>query len=518
MSVFRPVLLTATGCLYWTAGLFVAVYSVCHYWISNNPGAQPQYCIWYQQNFAAFQIFLACACLLVSLGCKKDLPGVFLYFMATLGLLFGLLQAPAPEGSDLYFLEPGATLDVKAHIGESVGYKTALITEICTEPKISADCKSSIHQISAKEGRHIAGKATLEGIKDESISNAARCLKNRIFSRLRLEGATEETCPCPEPFFVSIRKLMVAHHAKALGKTRGALLSSIVLGDKVVELPAFVKGRFRRCGVSHLLAASGFNLSIFVGAICLGLRFCTRSIGLIAIAGITAIASFVLLAGSSPSVIRAAIWAALLILLRLTHRQVHMGALFSFSMLIHLALDPFSVLDIGWQLSYVATAGILCGIEHVMSEPKFCFKQWLKSTVIVILVAQAAVLPLACLYFKQINCLFLVSNLALDPFVAPLTILGFASSWICLCSADLAWCLDMLAYYPLEYMLFVTRFISALKFSQFDIAPPPGLILCIYATSFLYLIYVRDKHNQKRFAALVYGLSLALLLLSSICP
>lgn len=519
MPCFRPVLLTATGCLYWTAGLFVAVYAVCHYWSINDCCTVPQYCIWYQKSFSNFQWYLAAACFSVSLFCKKDLPGIFLYLMATQGLVFGLVQAPFPESSDLCFKKPGTAFYVEGHTGESLGYKSAILSDIEENSGFILPCKSCVYKVSAVEGKHVAGIAVLENMKGLSISNIGKYLKNGIFSRLRIDDSVEKYCPHVEPIFISIRKNMVEKHIQALGKTRGTLLSSIVLGDKVVDLPSFVKGNFRRSGVSHLLAASGFNLSIFVASICLCLRFCTRSAIACAIAGMLATISFVLLAGTSPSVIRAAVWAILLLVLKLTYRRVHMGALFSFAMFIHLVLDPFSVLDIGWQLSYAATASIICGVEYFGREKKFFVWRWFKSTVSVILMAQAAVLPLACLYFKQINLLFLASNLFLDPLVAPLTILGFASSWFCLLSPELAHWLDLLAYFPLEYMLFITKYFASLKFSQLNIAPPPGWILCEYTASLMYFVLERQrKKGQEKFACLVYLLSLALLLLASICP
>lgn len=64
-----------------------------------------------------------------------------------------------------------------------------------------------------------------------------------------------------------IRKGIINTHISHLGDHSGKLLASIVLGDRAVNLPSKVRDSFRACGLSHLLAASGFNLSILVGSV-----------------------------------------------------------------------------------------------------------------------------------------------------------------------------------------------------------------------------------------------------------
>ncbi len=521
----RPVHLTALGCLFWAFGLLIAIYCVCDYWSKQGPSLYPQYHIWYQTNFAWFQILIAFICAAIGMLTRKNLLGVFLYLMASHGLSFGLAQAPAPDKSDICF-KLNQTVLVQAHIEEGLGLKTSLVDEIKID-RLVLNCKSSIYPSKIGEGKHILAKAKVESLQSMSVNSIGRYLKNRVFSRLHiLETDDAGLCSLRVPLFVQMRKCMVERHEEILGKVNGALLASIVLGDKVVDLPSSVKSDFRRSGVSHLLAASGFNLSIFVTAMCLCLRLVTRYSTIISVAGILSVISFVLLAGPSPSVVRAAIWAVLLLLLKLTDRRINLFALLAFSMFLHLVIDPFSILDIGWQLSYAATASIICGVENIMDnekEQKFSILKsifkWLRTASVVVLMAQAAVLPLACLYFKQINAMFLVVNLMLDPLVAPLTILGFVSSWFSLVGRDAAWVLDILAYYPLQYMLWVTNFFARVEFTQINIKPPPTWIVFEYSIAFIYFVYAKQGSKRDfKFASLVFFLSLLLLLLSSICP
>lgn len=521
----RPVHLTIFGCVFWALGLFASIYSVCDYWCHHNLFSCVQYYKWYQTNFGWCQICIALLCLAVVLITRKEYFGVFLYLVANLAIVFGLLQAPTPLPDDYYFV-PGRTVLLSAHVEDGLGLKTSSIQEIKINDQ-KVESTSSIYPNEIKQGKHVLIQAQSKSLEGMNLNSIARFLKIRIFSRLNiLYEQVIGDCPCSLPVFVRMRKCMVERHEQILGKTNGALLSSIVLGDKVVDLPSVVKNNFRRSGVSHLLAASGFNLSIFVTAMCLALRLFTRFSLLVSTAGIISVIGFVLLAGPSPSVIRAAIWAILLLLFKLSDRRINLIALLAFSMFLHLVMDPFSILDIGWQLSYAATASIVCGVENVVLEKqenklpilKSLFL-WFRSASSVVLMAQAAILPLACLYFKQINALFLVVNLLLDPLVAPLTILGFVSSWVCLLDRELGWYLDILAFYPLEYMLFLTSFFSRLEFSQLNIKPPPVWILIEYTFAFIYFIVTKQICKRDfKFACIVFLLSLSLLLVSSICP
>ena len=521
----RPVHLTIFGCLFWTLGLFVSIFSVCDYWCHHNLLSQVQYCMWYQDNFSWCQIFIAFLCVAVVLITRKECFGVFLYLMANQAIVFGLLQAPTPSLHDYYFV-PDRTIFLSAHIEDGLGLKTSVIQEIeINHQKVKST--SSIYPNEIKQGKHVLIQAQSKSLEGMNLNSIARFLKNRIFSRLNiLQEQVIGDCPFRLPVFVQMRKCMVERHELILGKTNGALLASIVLGDKVVDLPSVVKNNFRRSGVSHLLAASGFNLSIFVTAMCLVLRLFTRFGLLVSTAGVISVIGFVLLAGPSPSVIRAAIWAILLLLFKLSDRRINLIALLAFSMFLHLVIDPFSILDIGWQLSYAATASIVCGAENIALQKQEAklpllksLLSWFCSASAVVLMAQAAILPLACLYFKQINTLFLIVNLLLEPLVAPLTILGFVSSWLSLTGREAAWCLDILAFYPLEYMLLVTKIFSGLEFSQINIKPPPVWILIEYTFAFIYFIVTKQICKRDfKFACIVFLLSLSLLLVSSICP
>ncbi|MBX9723840.1 MAG: ComEC/Rec2 family competence protein, partial [Candidatus Obscuribacterales bacterium] len=110
------------------------------------------------------------------------------------------------------------------------------------------------------------------------------------------------------------RESLLSFHRNALGAEDGDLLASIVLGDKAVKLGQDITDKFRACGLSHILAASGFNLSVVAIAIYFVLRFCVRNLWIANSICFLGMLVFVVIAGPSPSVVRACLMGALLLL------------------------------------------------------------------------------------------------------------------------------------------------------------------------------------------------------------
>ena len=145
--------------------------------------------------------------------------------------------------------------------------------------------------------------------------------------------------------------------AAILPEPQAALLTGILLGDDA-GLPQSVKDDFRITGTSHIVAISGYNFAVLIGlasvpAVRLFGRRRAFPILLIVIVAYTA------LVGWSGSVVRAAIMGALTLWATYLGRQAAaLNSLFVAAMLMTL-LDPFTLGDVGFQLSFAATLGLV---------------------------------------------------------------------------------------------------------------------------------------------------------------
>ncbi|MBX9670926.1 MAG: ComEC family competence protein [Candidatus Obscuribacterales bacterium] len=323
----------------------------------------------------------------------------------------------------------------------------------------------------------------------------------------------------------SARHTVISAHERALGVEKGDLLSAMVLGDRVVHLSRDLKEKFRVVGLSHLLAASGLNLSIVVAAS----YFIARMARLPAILriGIAAIStiSFVCLAGPSPSVLRAAILCGLFLTAKLFARRLHSAAALSITLWIALLADPLSLSDIGLQLSYAATGSIIIGARRLSSNKENSWIEkiiiWLRDTVMVIVLAQLAVLPLQLLHFQSAGLLFLPANLMVDPVVAPITLLAFVSSISTLLfklipssSAVCNWItqsIDSLTSWPLDYMIQCASAFASIKGAMLHLPPPVAGAVPIYYGCLLSYFHLSSKATLRLLGFVILLVGIAIL-------
>lgn len=311
-------------------------------------------------------------------------------------------------------------------------------------------------------------------------------------------------------FLEKLRRDMADVHGEALGKINGGLLASMVLGDRAIAVDHDLKLSFKKAGLAHLLAASGMNLTIILA----GVYFFCRQFGqrdqrstsktLENFVSVVSVVCFSLLAGPSPSVMRAMVMCLLVLICRFLFYRVTAHGALSMALLLSIMLDPFSVFDIGLELSYAATFGVLTFVPYL--DELFAFPllaRWLpaivRKLIAVVLSAQIAVLPLQLFYFAQFSTVFLIANAIAEPLVAPITIIGFISSLlvcpVSLCPIslvpaiapllNLCRLLDVLAWPLVQLLVYLVRWLSTMPLSTLVVAKPPLSILVT-----LYLLYL----------------------------
>lgn len=318
------------------------------------------------------------------------------------------------------------------------------------------------------------------------------------------------------------RARLIAHHRRYAGELEGDLLSAMVLGDRAVELPDALKQRFRDAGLSHLLAASGFNLTIVVGMTWWASRLTLRSSRLVHLCCFASMLLFVALAGPAPSVLRAALMCSLVLLARCLYRSPSVAGALACALLVTLLLDPFAIMDVGLQLSYVATSGIVYGgratARRIGRMGTITLPGWLAEAIAVVLVAQFSILPLQLAYFFQVGMLFLPANLLVAPAVPAVTALGFVSS-ACLLNqltasllGPVVSVLDGLAAHGLRWMLYVAGLVSGVDSSKLTVGCPPLWTVLAYYGAFLTLLAtVRRERHSLLAACFFLGAAAALL-------
>ena len=209
----------------------------------------------------------------------------------------------------------------------------------------------------------------------------------------------------------------------------GALIPGMVLGDTSLQSQGF-KDEMRRSGLTHLVAVSGANFAIVSTFILYLMQFLIRRIPLrLAVTALFLIA-FISLVRPSPSVLRAAAMASVLLLAQGTHRGRDSLPALGFAIGAVIVADPWQVRDPGFALSVLATAGLLLLAPKLVENFS---KKMPKAVAIVIATPLAATLfctPVIVAISGQISPMSIVANILAAPAVAPVTILGFIAGLV----------------------------------------------------------------------------------------
>jgi competence protein ComEC len=228
----------------------------------------------------------------------------------------------------------------------------------------------------------------------------------------------------------------------------GALIPGMVLGDTSLQSATF-KNEMRRSGLTHLVAVSGANFAIVSTFILYLMQFVFRKIPLRLGATAIFLIAFIALVRPSPSVLRAAAMAAVLLIAQGTHRGRDSLPALGFAIAAVVVADPWQVRDPGFALSVLATAGLLIAAPRLVEKFSTVMP---KSLAIVIATPLAATLfcaPVIVAISGQLSLLSIVANVLVAFAVAPITIVGFVAALISpvlpALSQLLLWCVKPLA-------------------------------------------------------------------------
>ena len=202
-----------------------------------------------------------------------------------------------------------------------------------------------------------------------------------------------------------------------------ALVPALVVGDDQ-QMSAQVVEDFRTCGLTHLAAVSGTNLTLVVGFLLILARWAgVRARGLIVV-GAIGVLGFVLLARPEPSVLRAAAMGSVALLGMGSPSRNRGVRTLGVAVLGLLLVDPWLALSVGFALSSLATAGILFLGPPFRDALRTWMPRWAAEALAVPFAAQLACTPLVAAVSEQVSLVAVVANLVVAVAVAPATVLG----------------------------------------------------------------------------------------------
>lgn len=219
--------------------------------------------------------------------------------------------------------------------------------------------------------------------------------------------------------------------AQMLPEPHNALIMGIILGLKRA-LPEDLKNALIVTGVSHIIVISGYNMTIITKLLDRTRQWIGRRAAFAL--SILTILAFVLMTGADASVVRAAIMASLFVLaLNIGRVYQTWNALVFVAALMVFQNPRILVFDVGFQLSFMATAGlVLLGdrLQNKFSKIPEAGILSLRTNLSSTLAAQIFTLPLLVFYFDQLSTVAVVTNLLILWTVPYAMYLGFAAVFL----------------------------------------------------------------------------------------
>ena len=301
-----------------------------------------------------------------------------------------------------------------------------------------------------------------------------------------------------------LRRRIVRSQLRGLGSPVGQLVSSMVLGRKAVDLPSDIRDRFIEAGLAHVLAASGFHVSLLLGIILkLTNRFPAKPR---LIVGIGTLLIYLGLTGIQASVLRACLMGtAVLLALAMDTKVKPLGSLLLVATII-LLFNPLLIGDLGFQLSFLATLGLIVTLPGLQAK-----LDWLPPTIATLiavpLAASVWVLPLLGYVFNTVATYSIVVNILCTPLITVISLGGMIGAIAALIVPTVGSAIAWLLLYPTLLLIAVTKFFTNLSGSSWAIGQISlGVLLTIYGL-FL-LVWLNKWWRIRWWLVLLFALTL----------
>ncbi|WP_413160571.1 ComEC/Rec2 family competence protein [Capilliphycus salinus ALCB114379] len=255
----------------------------------------------------------------------------------------------------------------------------------------------------------------------------------------------------------AIRQRIVRAQTRALGIPKGPVVSAMVLGRRAVDLPYDVRDQFVQVGLAHILAASGFHVSLVLGVVLALTRTVTPRQRLTI--GAVALLVYVGLTGASPSVLRAALMGFAALIGFATNRQIRPLSVLVGVAVALLLWNPLWIWDLGFQFSFLATLGLLVSVPPILKRLDW-MPPAIASLFAVPLAASIWTVPLQLYVFNVVSPYSILVNVITVPLVAGITLGGLFSGMVALFWPTGGTALSAFLEYPVEALLALVRFFS----------------------------------------------------------
>lgn len=299
-----------------------------------------------------------------------------------------------------------------------------------------------------------------------------------------------------ESWFAKIRHQFSAVILSVIPEPQASLGLGFLMGIKS-QLPDELNEQLKVVGLTHIVVASGYNLTILVRAA--RRLLANRSKYQATLVAVVLIVGFVGITGLSPSMSRAALVTSLSLAAWYYGRVIHPVLLLLFSAAVTAMVNPLFLWgDIGWYLSFLAFGGVM--LLAPLLQRQVCGEQQpsqIAQIIIETICAELATLPLILWVFGVFSAVGLAANVLVAPLVPLAMLTTFVGGIATIAIPGFGSWLALPAHWLLGYMVTAVEQMAAIPWAQqhvsISLGTMVGLYVCVLGVGFL--MYRRSGHD-----------------------
>lgn len=258
--------------------------------------------------------------------------------------------------------------------------------------------------------------------------------------------------------------------------------------------------------MSHILAVSGMHISYLVLGFEFGLK---KFLGkkYTRVITIFILIFYLCLVGFSPSIVRAVLMGIMSILSKLIYRKNDIYTSIALSLFIILIYNPYLIFQVGLQLSYGGTLGIIFFNKKILKlfqkiklRKRRKYIEKLQEILSVTISAQIIIFPILLFHFNTFGIYVFITNILVSIFIGPIVLLGFIFCIALFINDTIAKVISVALKIGIKILIQISYF-SKLPFSKIYVATPKIwqiilYFLIVFLFSYFYSIYQKRNINM----------------------
>lgn len=416
------------------------------------------------------------AVLLLAFGWRRKLwPVTLTIAVLLLGVARGEIAVKQAATVNALF---GQKVQLVGTVSDDPVYTDKNYTEFSVRSQLPGEVKIRTHYIRLHRGYRVAVEGKLEQVLGSKTAQIGFASSVNIIS-------TQQS------WLERIRQSFFAGMRTALPEPLSSFGLGLLAGTRGL-IPRSLQDQLVVVGLSHLIAVSGYNLTILVNAV----RFNRGSAFVKLVLPLWLIAGFCVVSGFSASIVRAAVVSILSLLALHYGRRFNPMVLLGLAAVITTLWQPsYLWADLGWQLSFLAFFGILVAAPAVLR--RFDDPHPLLALAAESLAAQIMTAPLIIAVFGSTSLVAPLTNLLILPLVPLAMLVGMAAGLAGMLLPQFAPWIGLPANWLLQAMVGFIERASGITWASVQVSLSPPLVIAIYGLIVALVLLLGRRYNGK---------------------